>query len=94
MVFFEARKRKDLYLWVAKAPEGPSVKFHIENGEGRPCTTVVTAAMQRSPIKYCRDSSNAEEPHQVQPAYPLRDMTAKCCLQCTRWQSSSSAGIT
>ena len=49
VVFFEARKRKDLYLWVAKAPEGPSVKFHVENGEGRPFIAAVTAAMQRTP---------------------------------------------
>ena len=90
MVFFEARKRKDLYLWVAKAPEGPSVKFHIENGEGRPVIDAVTAA---------------EDPHHVHAAnsapatcisllYLPRDMTARSCLQCTPWQSSSSAGTT
>ena len=33
VVFFEARKHKDLYLWMAKAPSGPSVKFHCTNGE-------------------------------------------------------------
>ncbi|CAL5227475.1 g10452 [Coccomyxa viridis] len=27
VVFFEARKKQDLYLWLAKTPEGPSVKF-------------------------------------------------------------------
>ncbi|KAK9820122.1 hypothetical protein WJX72_006346 [[Myrmecia] bisecta] len=31
VLFFEARKRKDLYVWMAKAPEGPSVKFHVAN---------------------------------------------------------------
>lgn len=30
-IFFEARKRKDLYMWVAKAPNGPSVKFQVQN---------------------------------------------------------------
>ncbi len=30
-VFFESRKRKDLYLWLAKTPAGPSVKFHVTN---------------------------------------------------------------
>eukprot|EP00033_Pygsuia_biforma_P001030 GCRY01001175.1.p1 GENE.GCRY01001175.1~~GCRY01001175.1.p1 ORF type:complete len:315 (+),score=22.36 GCRY01001175.1:79-945(+) len=30
-VFLESRKRKDLYLWMAKAPEGPSVKFLVQN---------------------------------------------------------------
>ena len=32
MLYFEARKHKDLYLWAAKAPGGPSVKFHVTNG--------------------------------------------------------------
>jgi hypothetical protein len=32
-LYFEARKHKDLYLWVAKAPGGPSAKFHVTNGE-------------------------------------------------------------
>ncbi|PSC75219.1 ribosome biogenesis BRX1-like [Micractinium conductrix] len=31
VLYFEARKHKDLYLWVAKAPQGPSVKFHVTN---------------------------------------------------------------
>lgn len=31
VIFFEARKHKDLYLWLAKCPEGPSVKFLIQN---------------------------------------------------------------
>lgn len=33
VLFFEARKRKDLYVWLAKAPDGPSIKFHCANGE-------------------------------------------------------------
>lgn len=28
-LFFECRKRKDLYLWMAKCPNGPSVKFLV-----------------------------------------------------------------
>mmetsp|Transcript_24877 Transcript_24877/g.62687 ORF Transcript_24877/g.62687 Transcript_24877/m.62687 type:complete len:213 (+) Transcript_24877:221-859(+) len=30
-MFFEARKRKDLYIWMSKAGTGPSVKFHVKN---------------------------------------------------------------
>eukprot|EP00948_MAST-09A_sp_MAST-9A-sp1_P001809 g1809.t1 len=30
-LFFEVRKKKDVFLWVAKTPTGPSAKFHIEN---------------------------------------------------------------
>ena len=33
VLFFEARKRKDLYVWLARAPDGPSIKFHCANGE-------------------------------------------------------------
>ena len=29
--FFEARKGKDLYLWISKAPNGPTVKMHLQN---------------------------------------------------------------
>ncbi|CAN6476818.1 unnamed protein product [Victoria cruziana] len=28
-LFFECRKQKDLYLWMAKCPDGPSVKFLV-----------------------------------------------------------------
>ncbi|KAK9390109.1 Brix domain-containing protein [Lipomyces mesembrius] len=31
VLFFEARKRQDLYLYLAKAPNGPTAKFHIQN---------------------------------------------------------------
>lgn len=32
-LFFETRKHQDLYLWAAKTPNGPSIKFHVTNGE-------------------------------------------------------------
>ncbi|KAF2738527.1 Brix-domain-containing protein [Polyplosphaeria fusca] len=31
VLFFEARKGKDLYAWMSKAPNGPTVKFHCQN---------------------------------------------------------------
>jgi hypothetical protein len=31
-IFFEVRKKQDLYMWIAKSPNGPSVKFHVLNG--------------------------------------------------------------
>ena len=31
-LFFETRKHKDLYIWLARTPGGPSVKFHVTNG--------------------------------------------------------------
>mmetsp|Transcript_15466 Transcript_15466/g.38956 ORF Transcript_15466/g.38956 Transcript_15466/m.38956 type:complete len:371 (-) Transcript_15466:152-1264(-) len=30
-IFFEARKSKDLYMWLCKTPNGPSAKFHVLN---------------------------------------------------------------
>jgi ribosome biogenesis protein BRX1 len=31
-VFFECRKKRDLFLWFAKTPNGPSAKFLVRNG--------------------------------------------------------------
>lgn len=33
VLFFEARKGKDLYMWLSKVPNGPTVKFHAQNSE-------------------------------------------------------------
>ncbi|KAL1466950.1 hypothetical protein MTO96_042408 [Rhipicephalus appendiculatus] len=30
-LYFENKKRKDLYLWASNVPNGPSVKFLVEN---------------------------------------------------------------
>jgi len=30
-IFLEARKKRDLYMWVARTPHGPSVKFLVQN---------------------------------------------------------------
>jgi len=30
-MFFEARKHQDLYLWLSKPPNGPTVKFLVQN---------------------------------------------------------------
>nr|CAG4646323.1 EOG090X07MB [Macrothrix elegans] len=30
-IFFEGRKKKDLYAWFSNVPEGPSAKFYVEN---------------------------------------------------------------
>jgi ribosome biogenesis protein BRX1 len=31
VMYFEARKGKDLYCWLSKPPNGPTIKFHIQN---------------------------------------------------------------
>lgn len=38
VLFFEARKGKDLYIWISKAPNGPTVKMHLQNRNSRPAT--------------------------------------------------------
>lgn len=30
-IFFEAKKKQDLYMWLSNCPRGPSVKFLVEN---------------------------------------------------------------
>ena len=36
VMFFEARKGQDLYLHMSKVPNGPTVKFHVQNRESDP----------------------------------------------------------
>ena len=36
VLFFEARKGKDLYIWMSKAPNGPTVKMHLQNCQRHP----------------------------------------------------------
>ncbi|AAS52704.1 AER020Wp [Eremothecium gossypii ATCC 10895] len=31
VAFFEARKHQDLYMWLSKPPNGPTVKFYLQN---------------------------------------------------------------
>ncbi|EDO16308.1 hypothetical protein Kpol_1053p46 [Vanderwaltozyma polyspora DSM 70294] len=31
ILYFEARKHQDLYLWLSKPPNGPTIKFYIQN---------------------------------------------------------------
>jgi len=30
-IYFEGRKHTDLYMWISKTPNGPSIKFHVTN---------------------------------------------------------------
>lgn len=30
-IYFESRKRKDLYMWMSFTPTGPSIKFLVQN---------------------------------------------------------------
>lgn len=35
VMFFEARKGQDLYLHMSKVPNGPTVKFHVQNRKSK-----------------------------------------------------------
>lgn len=37
VMFFEARKRQDLYMWLSRVPNGPCIKFHVQNCAQPPC---------------------------------------------------------
>ena len=41
-IFFEVRKRKDLYIWMSKVPGGPSVKFYVTNSESSSMSLTVS----------------------------------------------------
>ena len=32
VIFFEGRKKQDLYMWLSNIPKGPCAKFYVENG--------------------------------------------------------------
>jgi hypothetical protein len=36
-IFFETRKRRDLFLWFSKTPQGPSMKCLVQNGTQSAC---------------------------------------------------------
>lgn len=45
-LFFEARKGKDLYMWMSKVPNGPTVKMHVQNCEF-PCLSPTASSITR-----------------------------------------------
>lgn len=47
--FFEARKGKDLYLWMSKAPNGPTVKMHMQN-RTFPISITIQILLNVSPV--------------------------------------------
>ena len=44
-MFFEARKRKDCYLWLSKVPSGPTAKFLIVNGASAAPAAMASCSM-------------------------------------------------
>lgn len=48
VLFFEARKGKDLYVWMSKAPNGPTVKMHLQNRMSTAYSAPVRSYIQRT----------------------------------------------
>lgn len=42
VLFFEARKGQDLYMWASKVPNGPTVKMHVQNCKRHPAPNIHT----------------------------------------------------
>ena len=33
VIYFESRKKQDLFMWIGNTPSGPSAKLHVLNGK-------------------------------------------------------------
>jgi ribosome biogenesis protein BRX1 len=65
-VFFEARKRKDLYMWVSKTPHGPSAKFLVQN-----IHTMAEVKLTGNCLKGARPILSFDKNFDSEPAYQL-----------------------
>ena len=62
-LFFETRKHQDLYLWAAKTPNGPSIKFHVTNVHTMAELKLSGNHLKGSRPVLCFDSNFESEPH-------------------------------
>ena len=63
VVFLEARKRQDVYLWSSLTPNGPSVKFCVSNVHTMDELKLTGNAMRGSRPVLSFDSSFEDKPH-------------------------------
>lgn len=63
IMYFEARKHMDLYLWLSKAPNGPTMKFHIQNIHTMDELNFTGNCLKGSRPILSFDSSFDESPH-------------------------------
>lgn len=62
-LYFESRKRKDLYLWAADASGGPSVKFLVDKIKPMGDTRLTGNCLKGSRPMLSFDASFADRPH-------------------------------
>lgn len=63
VMYFEVRKRKDLYMWLTKAPNGPSIKFHVVNVHTMDELRLTGNCLRGSRPLLTFDSEFDEKPH-------------------------------
>ncbi|XP_002741649.1 ribosome biogenesis protein BRX1 homolog [Saccoglossus kowalevskii] len=63
VIYFEAKKKKDLYMWIANSPNGPSAKFLIENLHTMDELKMTGNCLKGSRPILSFDSSFGGEPH-------------------------------
>ena len=62
-IYFEIRKKQDLYLWMAKTPHGPSVKFLVQNVHTMDELKMTGNALKGSRPILSFDASFDHQPH-------------------------------
>ncbi|TPX59822.1 hypothetical protein PhCBS80983_g02236 [Powellomyces hirtus] len=65
-IYFEIRKHTDCYLWMSKTPNGPSVKFHVQNVH-----TMDELRMTGNCLKGSRPILSFDKNFDLQPHYQL-----------------------
>lgn len=62
-IFFEARRHADLYMWLSKAPNGPSIRFHVLNSHTMDELKMTGNCLKGSRPLVVFDPSFDAEPH-------------------------------
>uniref|UniRef100_A0A4W4GC89 Ribosome biogenesis protein BRX1 homolog n=1 Tax=Electrophorus electricus TaxID=8005 RepID=A0A4W4GC89_ELEEL len=65
-LFFEAKKKKDLYMWVSNTPHGPSAKFLVQNVH-----TLAELKMTGNCLKGSRPLLSFDPKFDAEPQYAL-----------------------
>ena len=63
VVFFDMKKKRDLYLWVGSVPNGPTVKFLVENLHTMEALKLTGNCLRSSRPLLSFDTKFDEEPH-------------------------------
>ena len=62
-IYFEARRRGELYMWLARTPNGPSARFHVQNAHTMDELKMIGNCLKGSRPIVTFDSTFDSEPH-------------------------------